>query len=323
MAKIGKISPIKRKFETEAGSTISSALSQHGRTRIPGTKRGITPYREKNGEYRTGLDPEAIYIARMTQEEAAQERIRVKELRDELERLTGLDLSPRSDYYSKMFSNPDEAEARAVYVKLDDTQNIFNLDDPQDAITYAWLRVHPDIAPSFNAWSTGQSSYRCPHISSCQFFVDDVDFEAEMKFTKTQQINKAIELLQLMSPERQYKVAKLLTLPIGAGARPSLVYNALDEYIKETNVRGKRDTNVKTFTDIAQMADANLEVRFKIKEALDYQVYRREKLGKIMEGTITIADNEEELVTLLTSKKGQEDYLALIKKVENAKIVSI
>lgn len=320
MARLGKISPIYKEGDSSRGSDIGSSLAKYKLTRIPGSTYGISPYREKNGEYRTGLDPDALYIARMSPKEAEMERARVKELREELEKLTGLDLSSRSPYYSDLH-NRDVGESRARYVKLVDGPNIFNLDDPEDAITFAWLRVHPDIAPSYTAWKNGHRSFRCPFISQCQFFVDDADYEAEQNYTIASKVNKGIELLQMMTVERQYKVAKLLRLPVKATDKPAVIYTELDKYIKDLSVKGRKEANIENFISIAEMADENLELRYLVKEALDYQVYRTEKGGKIMEGSVLIADNEEELVQTLSLKKNQDQVLALKKKLANAKSI--
>lgn len=324
MGRIGKISPIKKEYSKEAGQSLGSSLSDKGMTMFPLTIKGMVPYKEKNGSYRTGLDPDALYIKKMSPDEAEIERSRVKALYDELTEATGLDLSPKSPYYDDMFSSTSfNGEDRAQYVKLQDAPNVFNLDVPQHAITFAWLRVHPEIAPSFAAFEGGVSTHRCPRISQCQFFVDDVDFQTEVSYKQNIVIDKAINSLINMSPTRQLKVAKLLSLPVSYNSKPELIYNELTKYIKETSTKGRKTTNVATFNTIAQMADENLELKFKIKEALDFNVYRRGKGGKIYEGETLVGDDEDDLVDYFTGPKHQDEYLALQKKIDNAKSIEI
>lgn len=323
MGKIGRISPIKRDISKAGGQSIGSSLSDKGYTMFPGTINGFVPYKERNGEYRTGLDPNALYIKKMPKEEAEMERARVTAMREELEALTGLDLSPKSEYYMKMWDSHFNEEERALYVKLTDQSNTFNLNNPQAAITFAWLRVHPEIAPNFSSWEKGISSHRCPYISQCKWFVDDEEFESEVAYKQKTLINKAINSLEGMSPTRQLKTAKLLGLPVTYNSKPELIYNELDSYIKAADSKGKTSSNIRNFNTISQMADENLEIRFRIKEALDFNVYRLGKAGKIYEGETVIGDNEDEVIEYFSSPKNQDDYLALQKKIDNAKSIEI
>lgn len=325
MGTIGKISPIKKQYSTEYGQSLASSLAQQGMTMVPGCFDIKQPYKERNGDYRTGLDPNALYIKAMPKAEQEQEIARVTALKEELEAMTGLDLSPRSEFYTKMYA-PDTfgSSMRAVYVKLIDGPNTFNLADPMSAVTYAWLRVHPEIAPSYFAWERGQSSIRCPQISQCKFFVDDEEYETEIAYKDNTIINKAINGLETMSPTRQMKIAKLLNLPISYNSKPNVVYNALNKYLKEgTTKQGARLANVKSFNEIASMADENIDIRFSVKEAIDFNIYRRGKGGLIYEGDVLVGNDETEVVEFLSNPKNQEFYLALKKKIQSAQVIDI
>ena len=65
MSKLGKISVIKREYGNQGMKTMQSELSRNGMTRIPGTGVFKYPYKELDGKYRTGLDPDAAYIRRI------------------------------------------------------------------------------------------------------------------------------------------------------------------------------------------------------------------------------------------------------------------
>lgn len=322
MGKIGRISPIKRDVTKEGGQSLGSSLADKGYTMFPGTINGFVPFKERNGTYRTGLDPNALYIQKMSKEEAEMEKVRVTAMFDELTAMTGLDLSPKSDYYVKMFDASFSENERAQYVKLGDQINVFNLSNPQAAITFAWLRVHPEIAPNYNAWEKGLSNHRCPVVSSCKFFVDDEEYESEIAYKQKTLINKAINSLEGMTPTRQLKVAKLLGLPVSYNSKPEIIYNELDTYIK-AGEKGKTMTNIRNFNAISQMADENIDIRFRIKEAIDFNVYRLGKAGKIYEGEIVVGDSEDEVLEYFSSPKHQDDYLALQKKIDNAKSIEI
>ena len=86
MGKTGKISTIKREYNSSQLQTMDSGLAQKGMTRIPGTGVFKYPYKELDGKYRTGLDPEAAYIRRITDNTARELEIeRVTKLREKLE----------------------------------------------------------------------------------------------------------------------------------------------------------------------------------------------------------------------------------------------
>ena len=86
MGKLGKISTIKREYNGNQLQTLQSGLSSQGMTRIPGTGVFKYPYKELDGKYRTGLDPDAGYIKRIadpTEKELEIERVTA--LRDRLQ----------------------------------------------------------------------------------------------------------------------------------------------------------------------------------------------------------------------------------------------
>lgn len=322
---IGKISPIKKKHDTAGGAikSIGASLADYGMNMFPGTSKTIVPYKEKNGEYRTGLNPDALYIKRMSPDEAKQERERVQALLDELTDATNLDLSPRSPYYKDMFER--DGQEHAEVVKLYDQDNVFNLTIPQKAITFAWLRVHPEIAPSYVAWEKGLSSSRCPDIAQCQFFVNDTDYEAKVEFEQNTLMDKASNIWFNMSPDRRYKIAKLLNIPVGPNSGFEVVYNEGKRYINQTAESVQTASNVTNFIKVAEMADENIDIRFRISEAFDFNVYRKGKGGIVYEVYTNdrVADSEQELIEMFSSPKNQEQYLALIKKIETAKSVAV
>lgn len=321
MGKIGKITSIKREYSREFKQSLGGSLADNGYSRFPGTCVRMVPWLEKNGMYRTGLDPEALYIKQMEKinpEEAAQERARVTELRDELESATGLDLSPRSVYYTKLFDGEFRSTTRARVVKLVEGVNFFNLDDPFDAITYAWLRVHEDIAPSYQAWIEG----RVKDATNKAFFVDDTEYQDEISYKEKTTTNKAIAALELMSPEKRYKIARLLSLPVVQGDKEVAVYNAIDSFIKSPDKRGNKLTNVNLFNKITSMTDENLNIQFLVEEAFKYSIYRQ-KTKRIYEGEVVIADSKEDLIVELSKTKNQDMLLSLTEKIRQRKLQEV
>lgn len=321
MAKIGKISSIKKEYSSEHQS-IAGSLATVGRYRMPGAGVRMVPFKEKSGKYRTGLDPEALYIQKMEKinpEEAAQEKARVIALKAELEKATGLVLDPTSEYYTKMMDSKYGTPERAKMVKLMDGVNMFNLDDPFDHVTYRWLTVHEDIAPSYQAWLEG----KVKNATNIYFYVDDVEYQTAVTFKEKSIINKATIELHNMSPERQFKVARLLALPVRQNDIPETLYNTLDSFIKSTGSKhGNKLANVNLFNKIVSMTDDNLNVRFIVEEALKYSVYRIKGM-RITEGETVVAKDKEELIQKLSTTEYNGDLIALEEKIRQRKLQEV
>jgi hypothetical protein len=231
MGKTGKISSIKKEYNRNNGS-LEASLSAHGYSRFPGTGVRFVPYKEANGTYRTGLDPNATYLQKLKKTHPENYKLevdRVTELKKRLEAETGLDLGPKSEYYTQIFN--DRVQVKAAIVRLKEGDNVYNMDDPFQVITYEWLRVHPLIASSYQAYERGE------YPSNTQFYVNDENIEEELKYRKKTLINKAIGFLDSLSLEKRKKVARLLGLPVSDNSKESMVYNLLDTFIKQSEIK--------------------------------------------------------------------------------------
>ena len=102
MGKIGKVSTLKKEYNNSQLQTMQGGLAMKGLTRIPGTGVFKYPYKELDGQYRTGLDPQAAYIRRIQDNlERELEVERVTNLRKKLEAALGdIDLGPRSQFWN-------------------------------------------------------------------------------------------------------------------------------------------------------------------------------------------------------------------------------
>lgn len=318
MGKIGKIKPIQREYTPEYKNTsITGSLANHGLTRLPGTFHELMPDKMPNGGFRTGLDVNADYIKRMSAEEAEQERTRIKEWLAFLnERLPHLEFDPHSEYYRNLmkYYGKSGGEDKGVQpYKMKDGLNAFDLTNPYELITFAWLRVHHSVAPSFMAWKTGKCS------PSCKYFVEDEEFQAEIEFKENQKINQAILLKESLNPSDQRKVARLLGLPVTINTSDYQVSNLLDNYIKDKNTRMRSgNSNINLFTKIANYNPENRNIRYYIKEALDFNIYRQ-KGNRIYDGEIELAATEEDLVLYLTDPKNIDELNSLQDRLLQAK----
>jgi len=318
MAKIGKISPIKREYSSSQLQTMQSSLSNRGLTRIPGTGVFKFPYKERDGYYRTGLDENASYIARIKDDQEKQlEKDRVKNLRQKLQNALGVDLGPTSQFWNSSKARSVNDTNHVQPVKLRDEDNLFDLSIPFRELEYAWLRVHPTIASSFQAWQRGEFP------ADTQFYIADDEIENAVSFKKKQNINKAIVKFESMSPDKRKKVARLLGQPVAEDTPEHVVYNLIDTVLKQTEFKSGNFQGlnpVEVFTRFADMKENLLHVKDVVKQAIAHSIYRVKPSGKVYEGEAEIAKDEDELVKFLVDEDNQEDLITVEQKLKGKKL---
>lgn len=320
MGRTGKISSLKKEYSKNNGS-LEASLSLNGYSRFPGTGVRFVPFKEANGSYRTGLDVNAPYLQRMkvtNPENYKLEVSRIQAVKKDLEDRSGIDLSPKSEYYSKMFD--PNVNIKAEIVRLKEGDNIFDLEDVFKAITYNWLKVHPLIASSYGAYERGD------YPSNTQFYVNDEDIEEEIKYKKKTLINKAVSILDTLSLGKRQKVARLLGLPVSENSKETHVYNLLDTFIKSQDVKVgdyKGANPVDLFIKFSQMDDKIVNTKDLVEQAIKHSIYRITKGGRITEGGQEIAKSKEELVSDLMDDKFQDDLIALEEKLKMKKSVAM
>jgi hypothetical protein len=322
MGKLGKISTLKKDYNNSQLQTMQGGLAAKGLTRIPGAGVFKYPYKELDGKYRTGLDPDASYIKRIQDPtERELEKERVTKLKQKLENELGdVDLGPRSSFWNYGLSISNDDNLHVQPVKLMDGDNIFDLSNPLQELQFSWLRVHPTIASSYQAWERGD------YPADTQFYVADDEIENAVLFKKKQLINKAIVKFDGMSPEKKKKVARLLGLPVTDNTTEESVYNQVDNLLKQTEFKNGKFSGldpVKVFNQFADMKENLLNIKDLVKQALHHSIYRMKPNGKIYEGEFEVAMDEDELVKMLADDDNQDTLLTLEGKLKSKKIAAI
>lgn len=299
--------------------SINNALAEQGWTKYPGAKVRQVPKVTPSGKYLTGLDENADYIKRMAMTDpqaALTEATRVKERRIRLETMTGLDLGPKSDYYSGVYGEYYNTARVAQEVILKDGTNTFNFADPLKEIEFWWVsQMDHLIAPSMAFWEAGGCK------SSVQFYVSNPDAEADVVFKKNMTIASASENLKKMDAARQKKIARLIGLPITENDEPKIVFNYLYSMIAKGTVEVgeyKGQNSVELFNRIAALDDKVLHVKGLVKEAITLRVYSTRN-GVVYEGERAIAQTIGELENQLVLDSKQLELLALETRVMDKK----
>lgn len=322
MGKLGKVSTLKKDYNNSQLQTMQGGLAMKGLTRIPGTGVFKYPYKELDGQYRTGLDPNAAYIRRIgdsLERELEVERVTV--LRKKLEAAIGdVDLSPRSQFWNYGLSTSSDDRLHVQPVKLMDGDNFFDFTQPLQELAFSWLRVHPTIASSYQAWERGD------YPADTQFYVADDEIENAVIFKKKQLINKAIVKFDSMTPEKKRKVARLLGLPVTEESKEETVYNQVDNILKQTEFKNGKYAGlnpVEVFNRYADMKENLLHIKDLVKQAITHSVYRVKPNGKIYEGEFEIASDEDDLVKFLANEDNQDQLLTLEGKLKTKKLASV
>jgi hypothetical protein len=322
MGKTGKISTIKKDYNNSQLQTMQGGLAQKGLTRIPGTGVFKYPYKELDGQYRTGLNPNAAYIQRIgDQTERELEIDRVTKLHDRLTAALGdVDLGPRSKFWNYGLSQGTDDTLHVQAVKLLDGDNYFDFLNPMQELAFSWLRVHPTIASSYQAWERGE------YPADIQFYVVDDEIENAVLYKKKQLINKAIVKFDSMSNDKKKKVARMLGLPISDETKDEVVYNLVDNLLKQTEFKDGKYSGlspVEVFGRFADMKENLLHIKDLVKQALTHSIYRMKGNGKIYMGELEVAIDEEELVKYLADEDHQDDLLILEQKLKGKKLASV
>lgn len=322
MGKSGRISTLKKEYNNSQLQTMQGGLATRGLTRVPGTGVFKYPYKELDGQYRTGLDENSAYIRRISDPlEKEIETERVKALKKKLEiTLGGIDLGPRSSFWNYGLSTSTNDTLHVQPIKLMDGDNLFDLSNTFQEIAFSWLRVHPTIASSYQAWERGE------YPADTQFYVADDEIENAMVFKKKQIINKAIVKFETMTPDKKRKIARLLGLPVTDDTKEEGVYNLVDNALKQTEFKtGKYQglSPVEIFTRFADMKENLLHIKDVVKQSITHSIYRVKLGGKIYEGEFEVAKDEDDLIKFLADDDHQEELIILEGKLKTKKIASV
>lgn len=319
-SKVGKISTIRKENNSSSLQTMEQSLMKKGLSRMPGTGVFKYPYKDLDGRYRTGLDPSASYIQRIQDKvERELEIERVTELKAKLEKALNVDLSPNNIKFWN-YGKATDLNASVKPVKLVDGDNFYNLNLPWDELTFSWLRVHPTIASSYEAWQRGE------YPADTQFYVVDDEVENRVVYNKKQLINKAIVKFETMTPERKRKVARQLGLPVSEDTKEENVYNLVDNVLKQTEFKSGKHAGldpIKVFLQYADMDGDLLHVKDLVKQAISHGVYKVKERGKVFEGEYELAVDEDALVKHLMDEENQKDLLMLESKLKTKKLAAV
>lgn len=273
--------------------TLEGSLYTNGYSFIPGTARKFYPKTDSRGVIRTGLDENSQKLKSILDLKVRQQEMdRVRQLKEYYEAILDESLEPNSTFYDEIKENG---------IGLEDGDNIFNMENPRDAVNFFWLMETEMIAENLDAIESGEVD-----SSLVKFFVYDGTVESKVTFERKKRINSAIAALDKMSAVKRRKVQKLIGLGLPVDATEEQVYIALDEYLR-TPTSALQTDPIENFIRIVSYSEDLLEVKALVKDLIDTNIVRV-KGSVVYEGEHSWAKSIEEFELLLTDPKNTQEY---------------
>ena len=282
--------------------TLEGSLYQNGYTFIPGTTRKFYPRVDSRGVIRTGLDENSPRIKAIFDPQVKEAEVkRIKQLKDYYEAILDESLEPNSTFYDEMKDNG---------FTLEDGENIFNMENPREAVNFYWIMETDMVANSLDDIQSGKCD-----TSIVKFYVYNGEVETKVTFERKKKINNAIASLDLMTAVKRKKIQKLIGLGLPMDSTEEEVYNAVDEFLRTPASAMDRDP-IEQFTKITSYSDDLLDVKALVKDLVDKNIVRI-KGSIVYEGEHVWSKSIEEFELLLTDPKNTQEYDSFKDKLKN------
>ena len=302
--KIAKGVRVIRPYKREPANmrTLEGSLYQNGYTFIPGTVRKFYPRVDSRGVIRTGLDENSPKFRGILNSEVREQEVqRVLQLREYYESILDESLLPNSTFYDEIKENG---------YTLEDGENIFNMENPREAINFYWLMETDMVAASLDDIESGKAD-----TSLVKFYVYNGEVETKTTFERKKRINSAIADLDRMSATKRRKVQKLLGLGLPIDSTEEEIYNAVDEFLRTPASAMDRDP-IEQLLKITSYSDDLLDVKALVKDLVDKNIVRI-KGSIVYEGEHVWSKSIEEFELFLADPKNTEEYNSFKDKLKN------
>ena len=280
------IRPLLKKPLSE--KSLEGSLFKEKLSRAPATTLAVTPALDAKGRVITGIDETSLkFNAIRDEKDIEAARNTVKAIREELEFKKGEDLSIGSSFW-------ESEEMKYTPYQLKDGDNVFDMEDADQAINFYWLTQLPIIAPSLSAVESGEYG-----LTTTLFYVYDREDESKAEYEKRKTANEIVSKLNKLSEVKARKVAFMLNLKMSDTSDFADVYTALDDFIRLPKKQNSEDP-VAAFRRVVYYTEKTLNVKYLIKNLLDQRIIKL-KGDILLEGDNILAKSMEDLEIKLSS----------------------
>lgn len=258
----------------------------------------------------TGLDPDALSISQIEDEEERQAKIdEIKEIVARLEKVLGkgkLDAT-NLDYW------------RTFILKVTDGQRYLDLRKPNDEIIYHAIKAggFTEIAKSYEEARNSNVFYK--------FYLKREEEEAAVKTQNKKVIAKAkgilVDLVEedtvklflvsknLLSPSKEYKRSTV----------PDIIFNDLEAFVEGTIVKTNKSETPKQFLDTVKLDKETLTLQAYVNDALYHRIIVQEPSDNYFynrETTTRYGKNVKEVLNFLKNPINQSELDNVSERVE-------
>lgn len=270
-------------------------LDKYDKSKFPGTFEILQAGKGLDGRWITGLDDETVSIKSIKDSEL-REKIQAekKELRLELETLTGLNLHAKSDFWE------------TFYIRIVDKLAL-NFDIPLDRVKYYVLLANRFSAPELEAKGD-------PDYISTKFYMHRSEEEDSQKSVKSRERDKAVaDLFGLYDNERKLNLIGKYIL--GSKVKDSMKKDSVYNLLRDTLTNDKEGTATRKFAEAMGKTVEELTYKLIIDEAIQRHVIRIRE-GYYQRGNATYGKTMKDVIKFLSSPANVNEFASVKEEVE-------
>lgn len=281
--------------QTPDQSAQSIGLDKYNRSKFPAVFEIMQPGKTPDNRWVTGLDDKATSLNQIKDPVLqAQRREELRELREELERLTNLDLSATSKYWETYF------------VKIVDKLAL-NFDLASDRIKYYVLLANDYAAPELDARNN-------PDLINTKFYVHRTETEEGSKALKSKERDKAIAALYGMS-ENKNKLVLIGKYIHGTKVKDSMSADNIYNILRDSLAADKDGSIVRKFNEATGKTVEELQYKLIIDEAVAKHVIRIRE-SYYQRGNATYGKSMKEVIKFLSSPENANEFASIKEELE-------
>jgi hypothetical protein len=275
-------------------------LAKYGMSKLPGTKQATQPGIGPDGRWITGIDENALSVAKIENaEERKKIQIEKKTLREKLEKALGqnLDAGPNNPFWDD-------------YLVDLTSMKIIDMDNPKHRLELEVALANGDIAPSLESTST-------PEYRNAKFYlyIEEDEARATVSLVRLKDEAKS-KLVEIAKNKKKLDLVGRYVLPkkIRADLSEDTKYQLLSMWIDE-NVKDQKVSNAERFLKVVEMKNEELYVKLIMDDAIAKKVIRFRE-NRYQRGNITYGRTPGEVLEFLSNDENQLELASIKSELE-------